>query len=95
MNVLSVPMPLNDAGAKNIREFFVLLAAAVWEQGEQFSGKRPWGYSSWDSPVYAALINAGLIYGTFDADGYLEDFDQPAADALIAAALKELARDSR
>lgn len=92
MNVLACPMRENPSGAKNLREFFVFLAAAVWEQGDSFSGKRPWGYSSWDYDVYEALIRAGLVAGSFDEDGFVKDFDQSKADALIFAAFEEFAR---
>lgn len=92
MSILHIPMPKNDVSARNVREFLVALAAAVWEQGDAFSGKRPWGNSGWEYDVYEALIRSGRVYGTFDEDGFIQDFDEEAANSLVAAAFEELAR---
>lgn len=89
--VLDCPMEGNDAGASTIREYVVALARGVWDEGEGFSGKRPFGNSSWEYEVYEALGKAGLIACSFDDHGYLDDFDRPAAHALVAAAIDALA----
>lgn len=45
----------NDAGAKTPREYFRKLLKALWEEGDSFSGKRPFGNSGWDSDLFDAL----------------------------------------
>ncbi len=72
-----------------LREFFKELALKVWEEGECFSGKRPFGNSGWDNAVYEALVKAEHIEGTLNEDGYLEDCDWHEADRLVL----ELVRD--
>ena len=93
--VLDVPMWDNDAGAATIREYLIALLAAVWEQEESFSGKRPFGSSGWKSDLDAPLLCAGLVPGTLHSEGYVIDCDDEAADALITAAIAELGRAPR
>lgn len=80
----------NDAEAPTIRAYLLALVRAVWTRGEGFSGKHPFGNSSWESEVYAALGRAGLIHATFDSDGGIEEADEAAGDALILAAIERL-----
>jgi hypothetical protein len=96
--VLACPMPmdvLGESGARTVGEYLVILAEEVWVQGENFSGKRPFGFSSWQVDVEAALVRAGLVDGEFDEDDCLERADYRAADALIRGALRELRRRMR
>lgn len=85
---LNLPMGENDAGAKTIGEYFRALLVTLWTEAEGFSGKRPFGNSSWQYDVYAALIRGGAIKGKFDADGYVDDIDTKAADKFIIGLLK-------
>lgn len=88
--VLDAPMQDNDAGAATIRDYLVELLAAVWSEGEGFSGKRPFGNSGWDHELIVPLVRAGLVDGTFDRYGYLDQVDAGAARELIAAAIQDL-----
>lgn len=95
--ILALPMGDNDAGADTIRGYLIELLAAVWREGEGFSGKRPFGNSSWEWELYRPLVRANVIAGSFcDADeccGYcLEEPDWDAGDKLIAAAIAELGK---
>lgn len=91
--VLDLPMPDgNDAGATTIRDYLIRLLTEVWRENECFSGKRPFGNSGWDYDLYGPLVEAGLIRGRLDEDGYLEDVDDEAGDRLILAAIAELGR---
>ncbi len=85
--VLATPMLENDAGAKTVREYLLNLAHKCWEEGEGFSGKRPFGNSGWEHEIYTAIAKSGMIEAKFDSDpGYendLLDFDQPAANRLM------------
>ena len=93
MNILDVEMFAdNDADAKTIGEYFVVLLSRLWEEGEGFSGKRPLGNSGWEHDLYAPLVRAGLIDGSFEDDDnhYLEDYDEAKGNQLIFRAIESL-----
>lgn len=91
--VLDLPMPDgNDAGATTIRDYLIRLLTEVWRENEGFSGKTPFGNSGWDYDLYGPLVEAGLIRGRLDQDGFIEDVDDEAGDRLILAAIAELGR---
>lgn len=92
-SVLDVPMQDNDANAATIRDYLICLLSLVWEHGEGFSGKRPFGNSGWESELLVALAKAGIIQATFDEDGYLAQISQDEDDRgmrLISAAIISL-----
>jgi len=92
--ILNLPLDTRaagDSGATTIRGYLVNLLAAVWRDGECFSGKRPFGNSCWDMDLHVPLIGAGMITGTIDEYGEIEDFDSYAGDKLIADAIASLA----
>jgi hypothetical protein len=78
--VLDTPMQENDAGASTVGEYLILLLEMVWNKGEAFDGKRPFGNSAWEYEIYEALKEAGLIK---DANTY-------QANSLVANAIKSL-----
>lgn len=80
-----------DIDAPTIGAYLIALLRQVWEDGEGFNGKRPWGNSGWEFEVYEALVRGGLIPGKFDSCGYLEDVDTKAAHALVLTAIDALA----
>ncbi len=91
--VLALPMQPNDADAATIRDYLIALLAAVWSEGEGFSGKRPFGNSGWEWDLYPPLIKAGLVDGVVHADGYVDEIDsapEQQAHSLILAAIGEL-----
>jgi hypothetical protein len=92
--ILNVPMRPNDAGADTIRGYLVALLAAVWDQGEEFNGKRPFGYSDWQWDLWEALARAGHVSGTFDEGGHLDDVDRRKGRELIASAIRALGDDA-
>lgn len=84
----------NDAGANTIRGYLVALLAELWEKGEGFSGKRPFGNSGWEHELYRALADDGEIeanYYTYD-DGFVEvdGYDTVKGNRLIARAIRDL-----
>lgn len=92
-SALAAPMDgENDAGAVTVRGYLVKLLQTLWREEEGFNGKRPFGNSGWQSDVHRALVNAGLVAGTYDADGCLSQIDERAANALVLAAIGELGR---
>ncbi|MFC4128970.1 hypothetical protein [Nocardia rhizosphaerae] len=95
--ILELPLEAgNDSGADTIRGYLVALLGRVWFGKEGFSGKYPFGNSSWEWDIYRALVRAGLAENPFDDDGHYVDpvrvreFDQAACDRLIASAIREL-----
>lgn len=86
--ILDLPMGENDAQAATVREYLYKLLDSVWELGEGFDGKRPFGDSNWEFELYTVLGRAGLVPMTFDADGYIETFDaEDEANHLIHRAI--------
>lgn len=89
-SVLDIPMGKNDAGAETVRDYLIKLLSLVWEDGEGFDGKRPFGNSSWEWDLYYALAKGGVIEGTFDEDECLDDCDDERGRWLISAAIISL-----
>ena len=92
--ILSAPMLPNDAGAKTFRDYFSRILLALWNEGESFSGKRPFGNSGWETELFRSLVAANLIEGKFDEDGYLESCDRSAGRNLISLAMESLGQQS-
>lgn len=86
--VLDIQM--EHAGNKvTIRQYFKLLLSELWKRAEGFSGKRPFGDSTWQFDVYKALIKHGFP-GQLDEDGYVDKIDMKIADELILEAIDEM-----
>lgn len=66
-----------------VREYFELLLESLWREADDFSGKRPFGSSGWQWDIYRELIEAGFIEGTLDEDGYIDKFDESAAEQFV------------
>lgn len=66
----------NDAGAETVRDYLKALLAALWNEGEGFSGKRPLGNSGWEHELLVPL----------------EDFEttEQSADEMVWAAIQAL-----
>lgn len=58
-----------------IKQYLFNLLTTLWREGESFSGKRPFGNSGWEYDLYHPLVEAGLIKGRIDSDGYLDECD--------------------
>lgn len=85
--LLDLPLADNDAEAGTVREYLVALLVTLWQEEEGFSGKRPFGNSSWQYDIYVPMITAGVVSGSLDEDGYVEECDTKAADAMILTAI--------
>lgn len=79
----------NDAGVTTVREYLAALLLLLWDQGEDMV-KRPFGNSGWQYTLYKALIQAMLVDGSLDEDGYVEELETGDADELIRNAIIEL-----
>lgn len=69
--------------ALTIKGYLEKLLTTLWCEGESFSGKRPFGNSGWEYDLYKPLIEAGIVRGKFDIDGYIEEIDNKKADGII------------
>ena len=49
-----------------IRQWLTEILAALWEKGEDFSGKRPLGDSGWELDPVSALIEHGVVSGRIE-----------------------------
>ena len=66
-----------------IREYLKGLLKLLWEEGEGFNGKRPYGNSGWQYSVYTALVEHEFVDGTLDDEGGLDEINTEVADKLI------------
>lgn len=70
----------SDAGDDiTVRDYLRELLITLWEEGESFSGKRPFGNSGWEYDLYKPLIAGGFIPGELDEDGYVDKIDEKIA----------------
>lgn len=103
--ILNCPLGPNDAKAATVKDFLKALLIRLWEEGEGFSGKRPFGNSGWEYPLYLALVKNKLVKGEYstyndgetsydeeDNTSYdeLDSYDEKAANKLIFEAIKSL-----
>jgi len=93
-DVLKVEMRQNDAGAKTIKEYLIALLRTLWKEQEGFSGKRPFGNSSWSLEMHKALICAGAIEWEIDKendwiDGLSKE-EEEKGNSLINLAIEAL-----
>lgn len=86
---LDVKMHGNDAKAETVRDYLKALLRELWKKDEDFSGKRPFGNSGWQSEVHYALAKAGFINGEFDEEDLI-DYDEDEANRLIFEAIEAL-----
>lgn len=82
--------PMADESAGTIGDLLKNLLLTLWREGDMFSGKKPLGSSDWQTDVYAAMVRAGYIRGSFDAWDCLVRADTDLADKLITEAIKEM-----
>jgi hypothetical protein len=86
--ILEIPLKNTDIGDVTIGQYLGKLLLAVWEEGECFDGKRPFGNSGWQYEVYRGLVEKGIVNGSFDEDGDFEHVDDKAADKVISDLMK-------
>lgn len=77
-------MPPNDAKAATVADYLKALLTELWEYGEGFSAKRPFGNSGWQDDLYVAVVSGGGARGVIHEDGYVEDPGE-AHDAVYRA----------
>lgn len=93
LQILDLTMPPNDSGACTVRGYLKVLLMEILREGERFSGKRPFGNSGWEYDLYAPLVKAGVVAGTLNEHGFIDDIsrdEMKAADKLIFEAIRAL-----
>lgn len=88
--VLDLVLPPNDSGATTVRGYLIRLLGELWEHGEGFCGKRPFGNSGWQGDFDAAFIAAGWVTGALDEHGSVENVDDAAVEKLVRSAIEAL-----
>lgn len=74
----------SDAGENiTIRDYLFGLLTTLWNEGDAFSGKRPFGNSGWEYDLYYALIKGGFVPGDLDEFGFPECFDEDACSSYV------------
>lgn len=84
--ILNLKMQDNDANAETIRDYLHALLKAIWDEGEGFSGKRPFGNSGWEYELYIALVANNVVKGELEIhDGWhdLIEVDTKAANEVV------------
>jgi hypothetical protein len=81
--ILALPMnPDENSGqAKSVWEYLIKLLTTLIDEGECFSGKRPFGDSGWEYELKAALVAGGAMKET-DSDVKLNKLLHKAIEAL-------------
>jgi len=74
----------SDAGENlTVRDYLYILLTKVWNEGEGFDGKRPFGNSCWEYELYKPLVESGLVTGSINDEGYVEDVDCDKANEIV------------
>lgn len=71
-----------------IKGYLKALLKTLWEEGEGFSGKRPFGNSGWEYDLYTPLVKAKVVSGELDDYGCVDDIDIKAANDIIKCAIE-------
>lgn len=80
----------NQANVVTVRDYLKQLLIEVWDKGESFSGKRPFGNSGWEYDLYYVLVKNGYVTGYINQYGEVEDANFDHANRLIFDAIRSL-----
>jgi hypothetical protein len=79
-----------------IEWFLIKLLSTLWQEGENFSGKKVFGNEEgsrsigWKRDIDKALIKAGYVYGKLDEHECLVDCDYASSDLIIQEVIGRL-----
>lgn len=90
VNFADIPLEDNDADAGTIGEYLESLLVTIISEGEGFSGKRPFGNSGWEWTMHNGLFKAGLLKGTADEEGNLDEYDSVVADQILIREIRKM-----
>jgi len=77
-------------GVVTIRQYLFNLLRTLWDEGESFSGKRPFGNRGWEYDLYKPLIVAGVIEGEIDEYGSIEECDEDEGRRVVLRLIDEM-----
>ena len=90
-NIGSLEFYCNDLDKNiSIHDYLIELLKTLWEEQDEFSGKRPFGNSGWDYDLIACLIANNIIEGKLDEYGYVIEGDAHKGYALIKEYIESL-----
>lgn len=81
-----------------IRQYLKTLLKTLWEEGEGFSGKRPFGNSGWEMTLIVPLVENEIVEGEIyywkdDFDNHyedIEDYDKQEYYKVVNKLIEEL-----
>lgn len=76
IEALDVKYKFTDCKANSIREYMHALLHTLFDEGEGFSGKRPFGNSCWEYDIIQVLVKHKFVKGSLDEDGSVNDYDR-------------------
>jgi hypothetical protein len=100
--VLNTVFYSNDLDRElSIKDWWIEIMTALWDEQEGFSGKRPLGNSGWYGDPLYALIRDGLLKGSFKEEREFHNgewttyhevtnYDRDAYDKLMREAIASL-----
>ncbi len=95
MNLLDMEFQ-SELGKITLRKYFLRCMKEFWNDGEGFSGKRPFGNSGWQWDIYRGMIVNKWIEGTLDENGYIKemsDENKKEAHRMIYNALENWTKE--
>jgi hypothetical protein len=72
-----------------IKDYLKKLLCGIWNEEENFSGKRPFGNSGWQCEIQSVLIMKNIVKGEVDDLGYVNEVDSKEVDKLITKYIME------
>jgi hypothetical protein len=90
-DILAIEFESRDLFRKlTIKDYLKELLITLWQEGEGFSSKRPFGNSDWQYDVYQPLIAHGIVAGKLDEEGYIDECDTVAAEKRVLELIASL-----
>jgi hypothetical protein len=94
-SALSIRLERSDAGDNiSIRDYLRFQLEKLWEEKEEFSGKRPFGNSGWECDLQKPLIKHGFLKGELDELGDLLEYDDEETTEYIIMLIKEAFKET-
>lgn len=79
----------DEIGPTTIKGYLKTILLRLWNEGEGFSSKRPFGNSCWEFDLYLPLIKAGVVEGIIDENGYLDEL-KPVNEKIANDLIREI-----
>ena len=85
--ILDTEYYFKDAEVNSLREYLHKLLDTLWDYGEGFSSKRPFGNSGWEEDIFHYLAHMGAIESRKEEDEYVW-YDSTAGGRLVFELIK-------